>query len=317
MDIDFFESSLGRPFENLKDYLSNSRSDVTVFCPYINTNIIKDIYDKSFSQMTIVTSWNMKDLWFGSSNINLYEFTKDNNINLLINNRIHLKVVLLNWEKMFFGSSNITERGLGVSSRFNYELNGFTSLIPIETKIYLRKILDESTLVNDEVYQRFKASISNLPELPVLPDVDIDQALFFDKKFFISSLPMSTSVNDFFYIYSSDFKVGTPEEINCALHDVVLFGLPLGLGTDQFNKQLQLQFFKNDFIKGLLAFIDMKPRYFGEMKEWIHCTCHDYPVPSRRDLTGNIQVLYKWITVLSDGQYLIDQPNYSERIFKV
>ena len=55
--------------------------------------------------------------------------------------------------------------------------------------------------------------------------------------------------------------------------------------------------------------------YFGTAKEWIHKNCADAPIPSRWEITENIQILYRWIVELGDGKYEVDRPNYSERLF--
>ena len=89
------------------------------------------------------------------------------------------------------------------------------------------------------------------------------------------------------------------------------------LNKEEFLVFLKGKFFRSKFIIELLDFIG-EEKYFGRVKEWIQKNCQDVPVPSRRNLTGNIQVLYKWIVKLSDGKYKVDVPGqYSERIYRV
>ena len=55
--------------------------------------------------------------------------------------------------------------------------------------------------------------------------------------------------------------------------------------------------------------------YFGRIKEWIQNICTDVPVPSRRELTGNVQVLMDWFVSLGGGRYVVDIPGArSQRI---
>jgi len=58
-------------------------------------------------------------------------------------------------------------------------------------------------------------------------------------------------------------------------------------------------------------------RYFGEVMAWIQKSCTNAAVPNRRDLTENIQVLYKWMVYLGEGKCKVDRRNYSERIIKI
>ena len=86
---------------------------------------------------------------------------------------------------------------------------------------------------------------------------------------------------------------------------------------DQFLKKLKIQFFAHPFIQKIDEFINPEA-YFGSIKEWVQNNCTDVPVPSRRELTGNVQVLYDWFEKLGDGKYVIDVPgSHSQRITKV
>ena len=182
--------------------------------------------------------------------------------------------------------------------------------------IYFKKILNESVLVNDEIYQIYWDAVRNLKPLPELEEPDIT---IIPKKteFLISALPMSYDINELFEIYSHNFKNESKEKRECAIHDIVLYNIPANLDYPQFRKLLKERFFTSKFIEKLIKFVTIEGRYFGEVKEWIQSNCEDVPVPSRRDLTGNIQVLYKWIADLGDGAYKVDRPRHSERLYRV
>jgi len=127
---------------------------------------------------------------------------------------------------------------------------------------------------------------------------------------------MTVDVTKLYSIVSNNYNSNIQEEVDCAIHDSVLFEIIPDVPFNVFTDNLTERFFRLPFIADLLSFIDKKERYFGEVKEWIQTNCEDTPVPSRRDLTGNIQVLYKWIVELSNGKYLVDRPNHSERIYR-
>jgi len=159
-------------------------------------------------------------------------------------------------------------------------------------------------------------AIENLQPLHELEEPDIF-SIPKKSEFLISALPMSYDVNELFEIYSHNFKHDSKEKRDCAIHDIVLYNLPSNLDYPQFRKLLKERFFTSKFIQKLLEFLPLEGRYFGEVKEWIQKNCEDVPIPSRRDLTGNIQVLYKWIADLSDGAYKVDRPRHSERLYRV
>ena len=126
---------------------------------------------------------------------------------------------------------------------------------------------------------------------------------------------MSINIDTFFDYYSEKLiSYGYADvDYDCAMHDLALYSLPSELDRPNFNKALKKAFFSQPVIQELRKFID-RDRYFGEIKEWVQRTCIDVPVPSRRDLTGNVQVLYKWFLDLGKDEYVIDRPSYSERI---
>jgi hypothetical protein len=169
-------------------------------------------------------------------------------------------------------------------------------------------------LVNDRIYERYKNRYDQLPSAPpTLPEIELG-SLLTDADCLISALPLTQNIDDLYELYKTLFVGVDREAVACAMHDIALYQIPFGLPKTEFIALLKQQFMKSGFIKKLLAWIDEDERYFGEIKAWIQEKCADVPIPSRRDLTGNIQVLYRWIADLSDGKYKIDKPNYSERI---
>ena len=223
---------------------------------------------------------------------------------------------MTDWQNCIFGSSNLSKSGLGLTGNYNYELNSIPQSIDLNTLLYLKRILSDSILMNDNIYEEYCRKVNNLPPLPKVPEVVLDKATS-DTDFLISSLPMSRDINILYTLYANEFLTDDEETKECAVHDMVLYNIPFGLTNEDFMSHLKDQFFNSPFTSKLLKYIDEEERYFGQVKAWIQSNCKNVPIPSRRDLTGNIQVLYKWIIQLSEGSYLVDTPNYSERIYRV
>jgi len=202
---------------------------------------------------------------------------------------------------------------LGLAEQSNHECSVVHDALDRGQQIYLRSILQEATLINEGEYQRVKELVDKYAlkfnSSPELENIDFSKSS--NKEFLISALPMSISIDTFFDYYSEKL-VGSEyadTDYNCAMHDLALYMIPAGLDRVGLKKA----FFSQPFISELKKFIH-KERYFGEIKEWVHNTCVDVPVPSRRDLTGNVQVLYQWFKELGKDEYVVDQPNHSERI---
>ena len=309
-------SKYGMPANEAKSLIKHAEKEVFIISPYISVSALKELEISQDIKVTIITTLKVNDILYGSSDIELYPYSKSNSITVFLNNNIHLKVIMRDWQSYIFGSSNLTKKGLGIENKYNYELNGIIDNIDTNTIMYFRKILSESCLMTDEIYTAIKNKVKNIPPIKKVDELDL-KPFQKDHDYLISSLPMTKNIQTLYDLVSCGFESGSEEDVNCAIHDYILYDLPLNLSYEDFKDHLKNSFFKSFFISDLLSFIDSSDRYFGEIKEWIQNNCSDVPVPSRRDLTGNIQVLYKWIVELSNGQYAVDRPNYSERIYKV
>lgn len=316
MSNQFLISEIKQPYTNIYTFLEGASSEIIIISPYINPNVLQNILPTTKASITVITTWKMQDIWLGSSSLKIYPYARDNSIKLYVNNRIHLKLYMIDWKKCINGSANLTEKGLGLSKKYNYELDTVHDNIDPQTLLYLRSIVADSILVTDEMYIKYKKVLSDLPEIPKLPKYNIAEETA-GNDFLISSLPMSHSIDSLYRLYSQDYATENDEDVNCALHDIALYKISKGLSRKEFDTYLSAAFFDSLFIKKLTEFISFDGKYFGEVKEWIQKHCSDVPVPSRRNLTGNIQVLYRWIVELGNGQYVIERPNYSERIRKV
>ena len=318
MEFDFIISSSNEPFTQVKKFLAKAKREIILFAPYIKSEILKQILPDKELRISVITSWKIRDILLMASDLSLYQLSKERPFSLFLNNRIHLKTYVYDWEMLINGSANVTNNGLGISANYNYELNSIAYSIDINTHIYLKTILSEATLVTDDIYNLILDAVKNQPSIPIIDELDFENLKQKPDDFLISSLPMSKDPDSLFFIYTNNFdETIDKESIECAIHDIVLYHIISGLNKHEFINHLKNHFFKSEFIKKLINFIGKDGKYFGQVKEWIQRNCHDVPVPSRRDLTSNIQVLFKWIVELSDGRYLYDRPNYSQRLYRV
>ncbi|RYX87832.1 hypothetical protein EON73_00355 [bacterium] len=305
-------------FNELSTFIEQADS-LNIYVPYIKLESLKSLIKNHQSIKSIVVRWEPRDLIAGSSDLEIYPYVKEKGITLYRNPRIHLKAFVNNGKTAFIGSANISQRALNnpVFHKYNYELATIVDDLSLDDRLYFNLIEAESILITDSIYEQIKAQ---LPEkaaaFPQESDFEID-VQYPDKNYSISSLPMTYSVETLYRIYET--QEGLHEvEINCSLHDLALYNLPLGLPLKDFKKQLKLSFFNHPFIREFLSNVDTEGEiYFGSAKDWIHSNCSDVPTPRKWEITENIQILYRWITALGEGIYQIDRPSYSERLFLV
>ena len=140
-------------------------------------------------------------------------------------------------------------------------------------------------------------------------------------KFLVSALPMTHSVDALVYGYERIRAGRNPSDDQdvsaCVFHDLANYSMPMGLSNREFRRELSVRFFEHPFIRKMVEFIAPEA-YFGRIKQWIQNNCTDVPVPSRREITGNVQVLLEWFVELGNGRYVVDVPGRrSQRIRSV
>lgn len=300
----------------LSEYISGSQS-LFIFSPYIKLETLKTLIDGNERVQAVFVRWETKDLILGASDLEIYPYLKAKGITLYRNSRLHLKAYLDEYKKCFLTSANISSRALNLPpySNYNYEIGTVVENLEIEDRLYFQIIESDSTLITDNIYKQLS---EQLPEKKrEFPDEKEFHFKFEapDKDFLISALPMTYSVETLFRIYE-DIEFVNDLELNCVLHDLAIYKIPLGLTSIEFREKLTEAFFSHRFVKGFLQNLENTGEiFFGTAKDWIHKNCTDVPTPRKWEITENIQILYKWIVKLGNGKYEVDRPNYSERLF--
>lgn len=148
--------------EGLREFITNSK-DLFIFVPYIKLETLKKLIAANTSCRAIIVRWEAKDLIYGASDIEVYQYCKERKIALFRNSRLHLKAYIDGYKKCIMGSPNISGRALNLpeGSIYNYELATLVDNLAIDDRLYFNIILNESTLVTDSIYEQIK---SQLPE---------------------------------------------------------------------------------------------------------------------------------------------------------
>jgi hypothetical protein len=305
-------------FKQLKAFIDEG-NNCNIYVPYIKLPALKELIDGRDNIKEVIVRWEPRDLITEASDLEVYPYLRDRGITLYRNPRLHLKAFVCDYKKAFFGSANISQRALNFPENdlYNYELAAIDEQLELEDRLYFNMIESESILITDLIYEQFK---SQLPEKIRAFPKESDFALkvnYPDKDYSIASLPMTYSVETLYRIYETHESIHEVE-LNCAMHDLALYRIPLGLSLSDFQQELKQSFFNHPFIRSFLGYVDDEGQtYFGGAKDWIHRNCSDVPTPRKWEIKENIQILYRWVVKLSEGIYEVDRPNYSERLYRV
>lgn len=310
-----------RPIDITRDFFRGSGGHQRyVFCPFIQGNALRTLLgDLPRARGVVVTRWNPDDLMTGASDLMVFDVCRDLDLTLLVNPRLHMKVYSWDLNTAVVGSANLTESGMGIGANPNLEfVRGMISL-SAEDQRYLREVLHSSSLVTPEVYESAREWLNShhgpLPPPPSSESPWVELAP--ESSMLVSALPMMRSSLElkraFLALREGRWGDIPSNERQCALHDLVNYQL-FDASPKDFDSMLRERFFAHPFTQKITEKI-APCAYFGELKEWIQRSCQDVPVPSRRDLTGNVQVLLSWFVDLGDGEFIVDVPGaHSQRI---
>ncbi|WP_016988893.1 hypothetical protein [Flavobacterium sp. ACAM 123] len=304
-------------FSSTSDFFNNEEL-VILFSAYIKTDIIKQL-NSNHNIKQIIVRWEIEDLVKGVSDIDLYLYCKDNNIQLFRNTRIHLKTA---WNfdcKILFGSANYTNRGVGESNNYNYELSGTNENISFSDKIYLNTIIKSSRIVDDNYYNQLKKIVDSVEKTPKNVYPELEENIIETNSFLLSELPMSLSPDDLYdvAIRSEDYD---SLNHNCAAHDIALYQIDVFQDYSSFKLQLKDNFNFHPFILALKDHIkaqSSKSLNYGRIVQWIRENTTTVPTPRSWEIKEQqiVNILYTWICCL-DEEYTWDVPgNRSEVIY--
>ena len=293
---------------------------VTLYSPYIKKEVIERLTSNVSADVKIqmICSWKIEDLAKGVSDIEVYTLLKKKGHHLFYCPSLHLKTYLFDDVHLLTGSANLTSKGLGICNDANLETLVEVDPIPNNYAIYLKEILKKSFLITDEIYNQIAGIVSKFSEKNDFDTTELKELeknfrnIIMKKDYFlISELPMTNSPKEL-YEEILNIKDGSVVEPVVA-HDIALYALGQKEWdhTEAFESYLSVRFFSHPFIVKLCGFID-RPRRFGEFKEWVQNNCTNVPVPSRRELTENVQVLYGWLKALGKDKFEYSRPGHSE-----
>ena len=306
MTDDNNRTSLARSGENLfssAETFVRENTGVIVLSAYIKKPTLEKL-NESGNITQVVVAWRMQDICGGASDFEeLYEYCRDNQIELFRNTRIHLKAIWDSKSTAFLGSANIS--GGGIESRgdnFNWELSAVVDELSVEDQQYLHDRILESQLITEERMKALRErrdSITyvepNVPEL-VFPETKTDD-------FLITQLPFFRDVNALFESYRNPEGL-SQEDRRDLVHDLALYNIPQGLDKSEFNALVKEAFvahpFIRDFCDWVKAIDDPRPERkasarFGAVRAWFSENTTTVPTPRAWELSEDINTLYDWI----------------------
>lgn len=311
--------TLFRSSENLftgaVNFLDNS-DEVVLMSPYIRLDQLKNL-DKKQKINQIIVRWEVKDFHLGIAEFELYHYCQQNHITLFRNTRIHLKCLWNEKDDIYFGSANITRRGIGETSDYNFELNSSKKSIQFIDLLYLNRIIKQSDLITTKLFEELKLVVGkiNAPRYKYPQLKRTNQKIDY---YLISQLPMYIDIN---HIHQKIQIIDQQDEQTkrCISHDVINFDLDISMSEKEFYKDLKVKFNAHPFIIDLKNEIKNSPRKslnYGRVVNWIKQNTTTVPTPISWELKQEkvVNILYQWICYF-DKDFYWDTPHHSQVIY--
>ena len=290
---------------------------ITLFSAYIKLKEL-ELLNKEGNIKIIIVRWEVQDLCVGASDIELYDYCRENDIILFRNTRIHLKVIWDGASSIIFGSANITGRGIGEKgNNYNYELNGIDNNISLDDRLYLESIINNSEIVDDQLYKKLLDKKEEFKKKQIIyPQIETVKKE--QDYFLLSQLPMSTTPEVLLDSYFNDTERGDID-IKCMLHDMATFDLNPNQDRGKMIEQLRYNFNSHIFItsiKNTIKESERKSLNYGRVVHWIIDNTTTVPTPRSWELKREeiVNILYNWICYFDDD-FSWSRPNHSQVIF--
>jgi hypothetical protein len=286
--------------------LKTTQSSLTIISAYVKLPALKFI-DKNLERFLrdkkLLLRFRLEDLINGSTDITIYDYCKQNGWKVFINLDLHSKVYIFDDQRFILGSANVTSSGLGLGEKNNIESMVFGELQPKEL-VKINKLFKESMQLNDLLFKKMMKQVEK---------IDLKMSNKNYKEITWEDDILSHFTEDVQFIWSTEL-IFSNSPLNMNEHDMELLGIR---ADNLYDIELIRSKFKTCKAYKWLKSVVKTEMYFGELTEKLHSSLIDDPTPYRKDVKKLLSNLLNWIIELSINEFIIDRPNYSQRVRRV
>lgn len=304
--------------ERFSEFAKGTESEILILAPFIKFQALESILGGlSQKNVGVITRWRTADILSGACDLEIFELLSTNHIPLMVHRQLHMKGLVRDQREILLSTANITAAGLGDAPTSNIECAAVV-VMQEKDRHWINEIKRESTVVTRTQFEKFRDHIENQN-----PRIKSES-----KEFTFSAEPLGAG----FSVYELPCtetplqlvenlrrsKIGySLQEWERIMHDANIFGVALAEASPASTLiMLRKNFFRKPIIRALTQFVASK-RYFGEVKRWIRQECFDANALTNAELIQCVQSVFNWMVVLSDGDFIVRRPNYSEYLSRL
>ncbi len=307
--------------DHFRRFAASGRQSLLVFAPFVRLEALQTVLQNATAEeISVVTEWTTKSLRDGSSDLEVYPYLRDRGAKLYLLPSLHMKVLVVDYERAVVSTANITGRGLGLASHPNVECATHVNELGVRDQLWFMRNLLQGNLVRDCDYDALKRRLDVQPaEWMDIPDEDWAVGISPAHDLCLRALPRCSSPQvlvDGLWQLGLEDGVPMPLDVRAnILHDAALYDLDPNLPPDVNLALLKKRFFAQPLVHAFVEWVEAY-RYFGESKAWLQGHCADQPAPARRGLTDHVRILFDWVSALGDDAFVLVRPRHSECLIR-
>lgn len=274
---------------------------ISAFCKipaieFIDSNIQNQIKEKK-----LLVRFQLSDILKGATDFSLFEYCKSHGWKMYVRFDLHAKTYIFDRKRCVLGSANLTTRGMGLNFHGNYELSSFAEVDDTDLD-KIDSMFDNAILMTDDLYELMESDYEQAKE----SNVDMNTISKWDSLIQEKFKPVIDT------LFTYDFpSVNSPN-----LNDLSCFEF-LELNDVPTIDELREAFRWSKAFLWLYNLINQAPEktcYFGTVTAQLHNALINDPKPYRKEVKELLANTLNWIQVLEMDEFIIDVPNYSQRI---
>ena len=298
MSILMFEQIKKNLAEDIKK-TQNSISIISAFCKKQSLEFFDEQIEESKNlSKRILVRFRLDDILSKSTDLEIYEYCKNNNWKLYVQFNLHAKVYIFDRNICYMGSANATSQGLSLNKKGNLEMSKKFELDNEENE-QIEEVFSEAVLMNDDLFNQMKKQINSIDyQLPVKHEWNYDI--------------IAKNISEYNVLFQDDFPINnSPTEL---IEDEIFLNI---CKTDTL-EDIKDKFYNTKIVQWLISILEKQEKneiYFGELSSKIHNIIFQEPKQYRKNVKELQIKLYNWIEVLNYDNIKIDVPgNHSQRI---
>lgn len=292
--------------EKIIDEVSQTKDSFQIISAFCKLNTVKNLIDKNIqndiSSKKLLVRFRLEDILSGVSDIELYEYCKQNGWDFYIRFDLHAKTYIFDKKRCILGSSNLTGRGLDFEINGNYELSDFVEIDKSDID-KIDVLFDNSLRVDDELYVQLKNEFEKVKS-QITPNTNLKNYTW-SKEIYNNFIPNLKVLFSFNFPSTKYPILSNPESI-----------LFLDCQFPANEETIKECFLRSNCYLWLKKVLTENGNclYFGSIAKLLHDTLISDPKPYRKDVKEYLANLLNWIEYFDIDEIQIDRPNYSQRV---